>query len=58
MDNPTRRYHVTTEVAFQAEGMSFDPDKSMFKSGMDKLLLDMKSAVEDIQPINLHSDLQ
>ena len=38
--------------------MTFAPDKGAFKSGMDKLLLDMKAAVEEIQPINLHSDLQ
>lgn len=38
--------------------MSFQPDKSMFKTSIDKLLHDMKGAVEDIQPINLHSDLQ
>ena len=29
MDRPDRKYAVTTEVAFQPEGMSFDPDKSM-----------------------------
>lgn len=38
--------------------MSFNPDKSNFKTDIDKLLHDMKSSVEDIQPINLHSDLQ
>ena len=38
--------------------MSFLPDKSAFKTSIDKLLLDMKAAVEHIQPINLHSDLQ
>jgi len=38
--------------------MSFSPDQSAFKSSLDKLLMDMKAAVEDIQPINLHSDLQ
>ena len=27
MDSPLRRYAVTTEVTFVAEGMSFDPDK-------------------------------
>ena len=57
MDSPNRKYAVTTEVTFVAEGMSFEPDKPAFKSGIEKLLSDMKSAVEDIQPINLHSDL-
>lgn len=38
--------------------MNFLPDKSAFKTSIDKLLFEMKSAVEDIQPINLHSDLQ
>ena len=59
MDNQIKKYAITTQVEFDSpSGMSFAPDKSAFKTGMDKLLLDMKSAVEEIQPINLHSDLQ
>lgn len=54
-----KKYAITTQVEFEnTSGMSFAPDKSAFKTGMDKLLLDMKAAVEEIQPINLHSDLQ
>ena len=59
MDNTAKKYAITTQVEFDSpDGMSFAPDKSAFKTGVAKLLLDMKSAVEEIQPINLHSDLQ
>jgi len=59
MENTAKKYAIITQVEFDSpEGMSFLPDKSTFKTSIDKLLLDMKSAVEDIQPINLHSDLQ
>lgn len=59
MDIEGKKYSVITQVEFDTgKDMSFSPDKSNFKTGMDKLLLDMKSSVEDIQPINLHSDLQ
>ena len=49
MENQQKKYAITTLVEFDSpEGMSFNPDKSMFKTSIDKLLLDMKSAVEDI----------
>jgi len=58
MENSSKKYAIITQVEFDTPGMSFLPDKSTFKTSIDKLLLDMKAAVEDIQPINLHSDLQ
>jgi len=58
MEIEGKKYSVITQVEFDTgKDMSFSPDKSNFKTGIDKLLLDMKSSVEDIQPINLHSDL-
>ena len=50
MDNQVKKYAITTQVEFEnTSGMSFAPDKSAFKTGMDKLLLDMKAAVESIK---------
>jgi hypothetical protein len=59
MENQAKKYAIVTVVDFDSpKGMTFNPDKSNFKTSIDKLLMDMKAAVEDIQPINLHSDLQ
>ena len=58
MENEKKRYFIYTTIEFkEPDGMSFLPDQHAFKSSIDKLLIDMKAAVEDIQPIRLHSDL-
>ena len=58
MNNTSKKYAIVTQVEFkEPEGMTFAPDQSAFKTSLEKLLNDMKAAVEDIQPINLHSDL-
>lgn len=44
-----KKYSVITQVEFDtSKDMSFSPDKSNFKTSIDKLLLDMKAAVEEI----------